>query len=92
MKNTKLFKLIVFTIVLGFASFGVAAAPEAAQQAAPHYCAAHCAKHTDPEAKMCMTHCTTGVAEGHDCAAHCKSQSDIDKDQACAMHCANSKK
>ncbi len=84
MKNTKLFIILTFTTFLGFASFGVTAEP--------HFCAAHCAKHTDKDAKMCMNHCTTGKAEGHMCATHCSTQVADDPDHACAMHCANSKK
>ncbi len=80
MKSPKLFILITFAAFLGLVGFGVGAAP--------HYCAAHCASHTDPGAKMCMTHCTTGVSAGHDCAAHCKSLPANDKDEACAMHCS----
>lgn len=83
MKGTKLFILIAFTTFLGLAGFEVAAAP--------HYCAAHCASHTDTNAKMCMTHCTTGVAESHDCAIHCKNLPANDQDQACAMHCTDKK-
>gem|GEM_PF-1076163 len=84
MKNTKLFVLIAFATFLGLAGFGVSAEP--------HFCAAHCASHTDSNAKMCMTHCTTGMAKGHNCASHCKNQPASDQDQACAMHCTNSKK
>lgn len=83
MKNTKLFKLIALVASLGLVSFQVAAEP--------HFCAAHCAKHGDTNAKMCMTHCSSGVAEGHDCAAHCKSLPTDDQDQACAMHCSDTK-
>ncbi len=81
MKSRKLFILIVFTTFLALAGFSVAAAP--------HYCAAHCSAHTDSGAKMCMTHCTTGVAADHDCAAHCKNMPANDKDNACAMHCTS---
>lgn len=83
MKRTKLFKLIALVASLGLASFQVVAEP--------HDCAAHCAKHTDANAKMCTTHCSSGAAEGHDCAAHCKSLPTGDQDQACAMHCSNIK-
>jgi len=81
MRNKKYFLLIAFTLFLGLAGFEVAAEP--------HYCAAHCASHTDTDAKMCMTHCTTGVAENHDCTSHCKNMPANDQDQACATHCSS---
>ena len=83
MKSSKLFILIAFAALLGLAGFSVAAAP--------HDCPAHCAKHTDDGAKMCMDHCSTGGAPGHDCAVHCKSLPGEDADQACAVHCSNAK-
>ena len=82
MKIKKLLALIALSVSLGLAGFQAVAAP--------HFCAAHCASHSDPDAKMCTTHCSTGMAEGHDCAVHCKSQSADDQDQSCAMHCAPS--
>ena len=81
MKNTKLFMMIALTAILGLAAFQ--------SMAEPHFCAAHCASHTDPKAKMCMTHCTTGMAKGHDCAVHCKSLPADDQNKACAVHCGN---
>lgn len=80
MKNTKLFIRIAFAAFLGLAGFQVAAAE--------HDCAAHCATHTDPNAKMCMDHCSGAAVSDHDCAAHCKSLPADDQDQACAMHCS----
>ncbi|MGH8500403.1 MAG: hypothetical protein ACRERV_16575 [Methylococcales bacterium] len=83
MKTPNLLISVLFAALLALAGFGAAAAP--------HDCAAHCAKHTDKDAKMCLTHCTTGAAAGHDCAAHCASQSSDDLDNACALHCAAAK-
>lgn len=83
MKKSRLFILIVFTAFLGLAGFEVLAEP--------HDCATHCAAHTDAGAKMCKTHCATGAAENHDCATHCKEMPVNDADNACAIHCENSK-
>lgn len=55
--------------------------------AAPHDCVAHCAGHTDKDAKMCETHCKGDAASaGHDCATHCAAQPG-DNDHVCAVHC-----
>lgn len=80
MKCTKLFVLIAFAAFLGLVGIQVAAAE--------HDCAAHCATHTDPDAKMCTDHCSGVATADHDCAAHCKSLPADDPDQDCAKHCS----
>lgn len=80
MKINKILALIALALSLGFAGFEAAAEP--------HFCAAHCSSHTDPDAKMCMNHCSTGMAEEHDCAVHCKNLPADDQDEACAAHCS----
>lgn len=54
---------------------------------APHDCAAHCATHTDKDAKMCVDHCKSNTGVEHNCAKHCATEVS-GKDNACALHCA----
>ncbi|MFH0342728.1 MAG: hypothetical protein ACHBNF_11490 [Chromatiales bacterium] len=83
MKTQQLIISTLFAALLALAGFGAAAE-------SPHDCAAHCASHTDKDAKMCVDHCKNGgVAWDHACATHCASQAGDDKDQMCAKHCAS---
>lgn len=81
MRIQRLVLSTLFATLLAFAGFAVAATP--------HDCAAHCASHTDKDAKMCVDHCKGSVVWDHACATHCASQASDDKDQMCANHCAN---